>query len=132
MKTTKADQWFSRFIRLRDADENGFGRCCTCGTIKQVKYMDCGHFIGRQHMATRFNEMNAHVQCKKCNGFEEGKKVQYKDFIVQRYGENQYNLLLHNARNFKKFAEHELTAIEKNYEAETERLLIEKGLEGWW
>ena len=132
MKTTKADEWFSRFIRLRDSDDDGFGRCCTCGTIKQVKYMDCGHFIPRQHMSTRFNEMNCNLQCKYCNGFEEGKKAHYKDFLMVRYGENQYNLLLYKAQNFMKMGSVELTAIEKHYKAETERLLVEKGIKKWW
>ena len=67
MSLSSADSWFSKFIRLRDADENGIIRCISCGKPVFWKQSDAGHFIKRQHKATRFNEKNANAQCKECN-----------------------------------------------------------------
>ena len=132
MKTTNADKWFSRFIRLRDSDENGIGKCCTCGAIKEVKNMDCGHFIGRQHMQTRFSTMNAHVQCKRCNGFEEGRKAQYKEFLIEKYGIINVNLLEVQGYKTKKYSAFEMKEIEKYYKEETNKLIKEKNIQKWW
>jgi hypothetical protein len=93
MKTSKADKYFSLFIRLRDADENRAAKCCTCGKYVDVKYADCGHFIKRQHQATRFSEMNCHTQCKNCNSFEQGRNEVYEKFLIKKYGQDKVNLL---------------------------------------
>jgi hypothetical protein len=77
---------FSIFIRLRDSDEQGIGKCFTCG--KPIHWMkgDCGHGIPRQHKSTKFNEINNHLQCKKCNGFEGGRQDLYKENMNKKYG----------------------------------------------
>ena len=93
MKTTRVDKWFSLYIRLRDCDENRLAKCCTCGKVVDVKYADCGHFIKRQHMATRFDEVNCAVQCKHCNAFEQGKDVDFERYILTRWGEEKLMML---------------------------------------
>lgn len=77
---------FSIYVRLRDSDKQGIGKCFTCGRIIHWTKGDCGHGIPRQHKATKFNEMNNHLQCKKCNGFEGGKREDYKTEMNKRYG----------------------------------------------
>ena len=86
MNDKKLWQAFSIFIRLRDANEDGMCTCITCGRMNHWKKMDCGHGIGRQHWATRYNEKNNHAQCKPCNGFEGGKREVYKIEVDKRYG----------------------------------------------
>lgn len=100
-----ADKWFSLYIRLRDAiefqKETGdsdisYGRCCTCGKIGQWKYMDCGHFISRgSHGASgvRWDERNAHLQCKPCNGFHQGRYHEYEQFMLDKYGQETIDML---------------------------------------
>ena len=104
--TKIADKWFSLYIRFRDALEFqkevpdadiSFGRCCTCGKIGQWKYMDCGHFISRGRgggSGVRWDERNAHLQCKPCNGgFYAGTNTRtkvdeaYKQFMLEKYGQ---------------------------------------------
>ena len=102
-KTT--DKWFSLYIRFRgalefqkevpDADIT-YGRCCTCGVIREWKYMDCGHFIGRGSggmSGVRWDERNAHLQCKPCNGFFGGRPHEYEQFMVDRYGQSTVDML---------------------------------------
>src|ERR1035441_10313512 len=93
MKTDKADKWFSIFIRLRDSDENGNVKCCTCQITRNWKQLDCGHWIKRQHQTTRFNEYNCSGQCKGCNAFEQGRPIEHEKFIIKKYGERIRNIL---------------------------------------
>jgi hypothetical protein len=62
---------FSQLIRLTYANEYGMVQCFTCPDIKHWKQMQCGHFISRAQMPTRFSIKNCRPQCKDCN---EGKR----------------------------------------------------------
>lgn len=77
---------FSEFIRLRDSDHQGVGKCFTCGKPIHWQKGDCGHGIPRQHKSVKFNEWNNHLQCKKCNGFEGGARELYKENMNKKYG----------------------------------------------
>lgn len=131
MKTSKADKYFSLFIRLRDADENGCAKCCTCGAYKPIKEMDCGHFIKRQHMATRFSELNCHTQCKRCNGFEQGRDSDFERYLNDKIGLDKVNNLKLQARMTRKISNFELEQITKYYKTEAEKLAQEKNLKLW-
>ena len=131
MKTSKADRYFSLFIRLRDADENGIGTCCTCGLKKDVKYMDNSHFIGRQHQATRFDEMNCHTACKKCNGFEEGRKDVYEKFLIEKYGSDRVNLLKLRGQSTCKRTQLDLDYIAVYFKQKATELSREKNIKLW-
>ena len=92
----KLDRVFSEYIRLRDTEghtKDGYFRCISCGQIKPYSQADCGHYIGRQHMATRYNEINCNAQCRFCNRFNEGLKAGYRNGLVQKYGEDKVLLL---------------------------------------
>lgn len=132
MKTTTLDTWFSRFIRLRDADENRIAKCCTCGRYADVKTMDNGHYIKRQHTGVRYNEINCNTQCKRCNNFEQGNDVKYRDFLVKKYGEEKILLLESMKKSTTKLHKFEIEAMVKHYKSEVARLLIEKNIEKWW
>jgi len=131
MKTSTADKWFSLYIRLRDCDENRLAKCCTCGKIGDVKYMDCGHFIKRQHQNTRFNEINGNTQCKKCNNFEQGNDTNYERFLVEKYGEQKVNLLKASSRKPVKRTKNDLEILAKYYQEKAKALAKQKGIELW-
>lgn len=77
---------FSIYIRLRDSNDQGVGECFTCRKPIHWTKGDCGHGIPRQHKSTKFNEWNNHLQCKKCNGFEGGRREAYKENMNKKYG----------------------------------------------
>jgi hypothetical protein len=85
----KLDRVFSEYIRRRDVIYGECCRCITCGAVKPWKEMDCGHYIGRKHYATRFDERNCHAQCKRCNNWGEGEKPIYRRKLVEMYGEEE-------------------------------------------
>jgi hypothetical protein len=89
----KADLWFSRYIRLRDK-----GVCITCGKKDDIKKMDCGHYISRQHKSTRWDESNTACQCPSCNRFHEGVKDVFAIKLQKRYG-NDILLTLQDKKN---------------------------------
>lgn len=121
---------FSLFIRLRDADSQGICYCFTCGLPRNYKGMDCGHGIGRQHWGTRYNEMNNHAQCKRCNGFEGGKGDVYKQKVDEKYGAGTWDLLLVKAQtNRKQLSQFECDVLEKHYRQEAEKLATAKGID---
>lgn len=66
------DAVFSRYIRTKYA-KNGMVKCYTCTTVKPIKEMQCGHWISRTNLATRFSEDNCRPQCVGCNMFNQGR-----------------------------------------------------------
>ena len=75
------DRIFSLYIRLRD-----HFICCTCGKTGE-EGMQCGHYIPRGNMNTRWDEMNNNSQCIGCNVFNHGRMDEYALFMVRKYGE---------------------------------------------
>jgi hypothetical protein len=87
IKRTTADQWFSKYIRLRDIIQGEYCRCCTCGKIIHWKYQaECGHFVTRDRSTTRFNEQNCHAQCNYCNCEKHGEQYRHGEYIDKKYG----------------------------------------------
>jgi hypothetical protein len=128
-KVLEARLWkvFSEFIRLRDADQNGFCKCFTCSNIRYWRDMDCGHGIGRQHKGTKYNEQNNHAQCGKCNGFEGGRSDVYKEEMNRRYGPHTWELMLVASKKPKKYTHFELEALTEHYKREADKLRAIKG-----
>lgn len=119
---------FSIYIRLRDSNENGYCTCITCPAIRYYKNMDCGHGIPRQHMATKYAEKNNHAQCKKCNGFEGGKREKYKEAIDKKYGPGTWDFLELTSRMRVKYGPFEIKTMIFYYKAEIEKLRAAKNL----
>ena len=128
MKDGKIWKIFSTYIRLRDADENGNCTCITCGYTGPWKSFDCGHGIPRQHKATKYHEQNNHAQCKRCNGFEGGKREIYKEKINKKYGRETWEKLEVMSRAVSKAGPYEFKVMEAYYKSEVEKLKKLKGI----
>ena len=106
---------FSEYIRRRDSNEEGYGKCFTCNRIIHWKKGDCGHGIGRQHKSTKFNEKNNHLQCKPCNGFEGGMRERYKEEMNKRYGAHTWDMMEQAARKPAKWSQFEVDILTEFY-----------------
>jgi hypothetical protein len=108
----KADKWFSLYIRLRDADSNGFVRCCTSGKIMYWKDADAGHYISRRFEAVRYDERNCHAQSKQENRFHNGNQLVHQRYIEERYGKGTAEELFTKSRMkcFRKKHDYEMIA----------------------
>jgi len=80
------DSWFSKYIRLRDANDMGVAQCFTCGKVDHYKKLQNGHFQSRRHHNTRWDEKNCQVQCVKCNLFLQGMQWQFGLKLDAKYG----------------------------------------------
>jgi hypothetical protein len=56
------DRYFSLYIRLKEADKYGMATCFTSGNKKHFKDLQCGHFISRSNLSTRWDVQNAKPQ----------------------------------------------------------------------
>lgn len=101
----KLDRVFSEFIRRRDADSNGMGKCVTCN---QYRLLQCGHFIKRQHHAVRWDERNAAGQCMPCNHFRGGNEGEFYHALLKKYGQWTMNLLMSLKHKTVKFSREQL------------------------
>lgn len=76
-----ADAMFSQVVRLSHADDHGNVKCYTCGKVHRWKQMQCGHFIPRIHMLTRFSEDNCKPQCPTCNMLKDGNLIAFAQHL---------------------------------------------------
>lgn len=81
-----ADKFWSRYIRLRDSDRNGYGECISCGARKHWKDAQCGHFVSRKTSTLRYDEQNCNLQCVGCNMFKSGEQYAYSLSLDLKYG----------------------------------------------
>jgi len=112
---TTLDRIFSEFIRRRDADENGYIRCISCGKIVKWKESDCGHYINRKHSSTRYDEKNCNAQCRACNRFDEGNIQGYRRGLIAKYGLRETELLEVKKYNVCKLGKLEINALAAEY-----------------
>jgi hypothetical protein len=127
VKDSKLWPWFSKYIRLRDSDSEGYCSCFTCGRVAFWKQMDCGHGLGRQHLAIKYNQKNNHAQCGKCN-LDGGRQDIYKEKVNKLYGENTWATLEAMTRSRFKSSDFPIDQLASHFKSEVLKLLFEKGL----
>ena len=115
------DTIFSRYIRLKYADANGYVQCFTCGRMYFWKEIQNGHYVRREYNATRYHEKNCHPQCVGCNMFKAGNMDEYTLNLVKKYGDGileELNALKHT---IKQFTCEELEEMKKKYKGLTKQ-----------
>jgi len=128
----KAQPAFNAYIRERDAGLV----CISCGRADgEIKdnytggKWDCGHFLTiGAHSELRFEELNAHKQCKSCNGgsgrFTRKNHTvsqEYRERLIQRIGLAKVEWL-EGPRDAKKYTASDLIEIRKTYKAKLKEL----------
>ena len=103
IKPDKADQMFSKAIRLRDK------KCVRCHS--PVRFNDQGvpvshqasHFYGRSRESTRFSLDNVDTLCHGCHKiWGSDDKEAYRDFKVKQLGKKGFQALTVEAMTIKK------------------------------
>lgn len=80
------DKIFSVYIRLKNADKEGYCICVTSGRRIHWKEIQNGHFYSRKYYPTRWNEDNCHPQSMSDNVFLRGNYIEYTKYMIDRYG----------------------------------------------
>lgn len=89
----EADRLFSLYVRQKDIDHDGNTKCVTCGKVAHWKNLQAGHYISRNHLSTRWEELNVFPQCVGCNIWGRGKHDEYAIYLIEKYGNNILELL---------------------------------------
>lgn len=122
MKTDNLDKVFSEYIRRRDCDGGEYGQCISCGKIVHWKNADAGHYIDRDNMATRFDEQNVHLQCRSCNRYQDGNKLQFALGLENKLGCGIIDTLERRKNLTLKYANYEILELVKYYRQKIKQL----------
>ena len=102
LKIDAADQWFSKYIRLRD------GQCMRCGS--PVEFNAAGdpishqmsHFQGRRKEATRFDPENGDTLCGACHMYFTANPYEHVQWQIAKKGENTVNSIIVRSNSYVK------------------------------
>jgi len=126
MNVLKLDHIFSKYIRLLWADKGGMVKCYTCPGVLRWEDAQCGHFMSRRFMATRFMLNNCRVQCPGCNlNCSDGgeKQAVFEANLRKELGDEVVDGVILAARSVKKWAPWEIKEMEYYYKERVERLM---------
>ena len=127
VSTAKKRAWtaFSRYIRLREADDNGYVSCVTCGTTRHWQDgIHAGHFIAKSRgNAIYMHPENVHPQCVRCNLHLHGNLIQYTLYMIEQYGQEKISELEELARTTVKFTADDWLEIETEYKEKADSLI---------
>jgi hypothetical protein len=104
----KADDVFSDYVRLRVAISGGISRCFICRAPRLWKYQQCGHYMNRAYMPTRYSTTNCQCVCESCNSFDNKHHERFKEALIKFYGPSIPDSLELKARGLQKFTRVEL------------------------
>jgi hypothetical protein len=108
---------FNKYIRLRDKGQS----CISCQ--KKPLKENAGHFWNaNNHWNVRFNELNVHLQCEHCNTYLSGNLINYRENLLKKIGEEEFNLLSLEAKKTRKFTAQELKEIIATYKQKIKEL----------
>jgi hypothetical protein len=124
-KITKQKVWdmFSKYIRLKYSDKDGFVICYTCGTKKFWKKMQAGHGLSGRGNSILFDEEIVRPQCPQCNIFMHGNPDVFHMKLIKEFGEYFFERKLREKNTVKKFTQSELRELYEHYSKEVEKLL---------
>jgi len=92
---SEAQSAFNAYIRVRDGNN-----CISCGTNSHDRIgggVDAGHYRSRGAAGhLRFNLLNCHSQCKKCNRYLSGNVADYRIGLVNKIGVQLVEKLEHD------------------------------------
>ena len=118
----KLDAVFSKYIRKKYADKSGRVSCFTCGRVKKIEEMHCGHFMSRACYSTRWMHdpsegmVNTMPQCPKCNLFDSNQNYVYSRRLDEVFGEGTAEKVYLASKQSSKYTIVDIVALRKHYE----------------
>lgn len=115
------DGVFSRFIRLRDT-QNGRIKCFICGASMTFAEAQCGHFIDRDQMPTRYDETNCRSVCENCNCFDDHHKERFEQKLRTILTPEGMDHLWTKSRGLQKYMRFEIEDLIDHYKMRVSEL----------
>lgn len=124
---SELDSVFSEFIRVRDAKPfSGLVHCFICGVAIPWRASQAMHFIDRDQMPTRFDEINVNGGCESCNMTDDLHLIKYENTMLLRYGSSVVNSMILKSRNLQKYVRPELIEMIGYYKGKVQELRKQK------
>lgn len=101
----RAKYYFHKFIRLRDTDDNGYGKCTSSGRLVRFGTKNCqsGHFYtAGSYKALEFDENNVHVQDLSDNYYRSANLNEYRPRLIKKIGQDAFDKLVIKAEMSKR------------------------------
>lgn len=95
------DTIFSRYIRLRDADNYWMCSCITCWDKKPRKEMQNCHFRSRSCYKYRWSESNCWAWCCKCNVMLHWNYIQYTLVMIDKFWKQRVENIMNDKELIK-------------------------------
>jgi len=122
IKLNALDKMFSKLIRVRD--KWTCQRCFRYYPVEHKQGLHCSHYHGRRKKSVRYDPENACALCFGCHQYFHENPEKHKQFMLDRLGENRFNILQIRAETpgkpdyklLKLWLKHELKRIETKYE----------------
>ena len=121
LASAKRKLWavMSAYIKKRDGNT-----CISCGAKGlSGQNWHAGHlFSAGQYPAIRYNELNVHSQCSRCNIFLRGNVHEYFDGLYKLGKQYDYAILNERKSEFKQWRVPELEALREEYQKKLDAL----------
>ena len=118
--------WFAKYIKLRDCiattGNPTIARCITCGEVKPWDDLDAGHMLLGRTGGILFDETMVHAQCRNCNRTGNGEYQMYKTVMIERRGQEWYELKEQAKKTNVKLGEFECKQYAEEYKAKYKAL----------
>jgi hypothetical protein len=131
----RADEYFSKYIRLKYSFESCgelVCKCYTCSQLHGIKETECGHWQRRGYKTTRYHLDDARPQCTKCNKWHSGEPEKFEINLIRDIGRlavDELKLLAQErGEDNEAFYRGQATKYRKLFN----QLLKEKGVENPW
>ena len=125
-KRAKTRAWdaCSQWVRLKEADEDGYVKCYTCDTVKYWKGegMQAGHVIQGRGNSILFETDGIRPQCYGCNVRQRGRLDIMVPKIIDEIGRERYDELLSLKGKELKRSVSDYLALEIQYKAKINEL----------
>jgi hypothetical protein len=79
--------------------------CYTCN--KPAERLQCGHYISRQYLVTRWSIDNCRPQCWGCNGYGKGQPLIFEEKLKAEYGNDFVERM--------KASRHQMMKVDRNW-----------------
>jgi hypothetical protein len=128
--SSTAWKWFSRYMKLKYADNNHVVKCYTCNKLFVLpdKRLHLGHFHkADRHKSVCFDEKNVLPQCYTCNKFFSGRPDIMEKELIKIFGAEEIQKLNLRRYNVFKLDKWYLDIVAKQYKQLFDREVAIKG-----
>lgn len=118
----RANASFSKYIRQKYADIDGYTTCYTCNKFAHWKDLQAGHGIAGRNNAVLYMEEVVRPQCVGCNMYGGGKYSIFTEKLIDELGLERYGELVKLANQTVQFKIFNYQEIEEKYENKIKEL----------